>query len=75
MKIADENNQQTTAAPLNSERTEMSQTCTIIITDPPTGLEIGIDCMHYETGPKFRGFQQVPEGLHFIYHSTGMGAR
>lgn len=26
-------------------------------------------------GPNFRGFQQVPEGLHFLYHSTGMGNR
>ncbi len=72
--VEDENNQQT-ASPVNPADVTKANSCTIIITDPPTGVELGIDCMHYETGPNFRGFCQVPEGLHFIYHSTGMGSR
>lgn len=47
----------------------------LYITDPPPTLDFGIDCMHYETGAKFRGVSMVPQGLHFVYHSTGMGSR
>ena len=47
----------------------------IFIVDPPAGLDFGIDCMNYETGPDFRGLSLVPPGLHFVYHSTGMGSR
>jgi A1 cistron-splicing factor AAR2 len=47
----------------------------LYITDPPPTLDFGIDCMHYETGAKFRGVSMVPKGLHFVYHSTGMGSR
>lgn len=47
----------------------------LYITDPPPTLDFGIDCMHYETGNKFRGVSMVPKGLHFVYHSTGMGSR
>ena len=75
MNIIDENNQQTTSPIGNSHDVTKANSCTIVITDPPSGLDLGIDCMHYETGPNFKGFCQVPEGLHFIYHSTGMGAR
>jgi AAR2 protein len=74
MNIVDENDQQS-PYPTNPNQISKSQTCTIVITDPPPGVDLGIDCMNYETGKDFRGFQQVPEGLHFIYHSTGMGAR
>jgi len=47
----------------------------LYITDPPPTLDFGIDCMHYETGSKFRGVSMVPKGIHFVYHSTGMGSR
>ena len=29
---------------------DKEQSACIVITDPPSGLEIGIDCMTYETG-------------------------
>ena len=47
----------------------------LIIPDVPLGLDFGINCMSFETGPKFRGMSMIPQGLHFIYHSTGMAAR
>jgi A1 cistron-splicing factor AAR2 len=47
----------------------------LIIPDVPIGLDFGINCMSFETGPKFRGMSMIPQGLHFIYHSTGMAAR
>ena len=47
----------------------------LIIPDVPLGLDFGIDCMSFETGPKFRGMSMIPQGLHFVYHSTGMAAR
>ena len=47
----------------------------LIIPDVPLGLDFGIDCMSFETGPKFRGISMIPQGLHFVYHSTGMAAR
>ena len=46
----------------------------LIITDPPPSFDFGIDCMHYETGPDFRGVCMIPPGLHFIYYSTGSTA-
>lgn len=47
----------------------------LIVLDVPSGLELGIDCITYDTGPKFKGLSLVPSGFHFIYHGTGMGAR
>jgi A1 cistron-splicing factor AAR2 len=47
----------------------------LIIPDVPLGLDFGINCMNFETGPKFKGLSTIPDGLHFIYHSTGMAAR
>lgn len=51
--------------------------CVLVIPDVPQsgGLDFGIDSMSYETGHKFKGISMIPPGLHFIYHSTGMGAR
>lgn len=46
-----------------------------ILTDPPESLDFGIDTMSYETGPNFRGISLIPSGIHFIYHSLGMGMR
>ena len=46
-----------------------------VVTDAPSGLEFGIDCITYETGPKFSGLSAIPAGFHFIYYSTGMGSR
>ena len=46
-----------------------------VVTDAPCGLEFGIDCITYETGPKFSGLSAIPAGFHFIYYSTGMGSR
>ncbi len=54
----------------------MSSTGAIfVVVDPPKGLDFGIDAMSYTTGPEFRGLSSIPAGLHFVYHSTGMGAR
>ena len=47
----------------------------LIIPDVPLGLDFGINCMSFETGPKFAGMSMIPKGLHFIYHSTGMASR
>mmetsp|Transcript_25938 Transcript_25938/g.24785 ORF Transcript_25938/g.24785 Transcript_25938/m.24785 type:complete len:548 (+) Transcript_25938:396-2039(+) len=47
----------------------------LIIPDVPIGLDFGINCLSFETGPKFRGMSMIPQGLHFVYHSTGMAAR
>ncbi|CAM9524789.1 unnamed protein product, partial [Ectocarpus fasciculatus] len=47
----------------------------MVVTSPPKSIEFGIDCMSYDTGPEFRGVSVIPNGLHFVYHSTGMGAR
>jgi len=47
----------------------------LLVLDVPVGVEFGIDCITYETGPKFKGLSMVPSGLHFVYHGTGMGAR
>ena len=46
-----------------------------VVTDAPSELEFGIDCITYETGPKFSGLSAIPAGFHFIYYSTGMGSR
>lgn len=47
----------------------------LFICDAPSSLDFGIDCMSYETGPKFRGVSLIPPGLHFVYYSTGLGSR
>ena len=47
----------------------------LIIPDVPLGLDFGINCLSFETGPKFAGMSMIPKGLHFIYHSTGMASR
>lgn len=47
----------------------------LVISNVPQGLDFGINCMSFETGPKFKGLSSIPDGLHFIYHSAGMAAR
>ena len=47
----------------------------IVIPDVPLGLDVGVDCLSFETGPKFRGIGLIPSGLHFLYHSMGMSGR
>jgi A1 cistron-splicing factor AAR2 len=47
----------------------------LIIPDAPLGLDLGVDCMNFETGAKFRGMSMIPPGLHFLYHSIGMAGR
>ena len=47
----------------------------LIIPDAPLGLDLGVDCMSFETGAKFRGISMIPPGLHFLYHSIGMSGR
>lgn len=53
----------------------MSQESFFVLTNAPKSIDFGINCMCYETGPRFNGISLIPTGLHFIYHSTGMGAR
>ncbi|KAI9354086.1 AAR2 protein-domain-containing protein [Zopfochytrium polystomum] len=36
----------------------------------PTSVDFGIDCMEWETGPRFKGIKFVPPGLHFIHCSS-----
>ena len=47
----------------------------LVVTDAPRSIEFGIDCITYETGANFGGVSMIPPGLHFFYHSTGMGCR
>lgn len=47
----------------------------LVVTDPPKGLDFGIDVMTYTTGPEFRGISSIPPGIHFVYYGTGIGAR
>ena len=47
----------------------------VVIPDVPLGLDVGVDCLSFETGPKFRGIGLIPSGLHFLYHSMGMSGR
>lgn len=49
----------------------------LIITDLPSqgGIDFGIDFMTYETVPSFQGISLIPQGLHLIYYSSGMGPR
>ena len=49
---------------------DKEQTACIVITDPPSGLEIGIDCMTYETGELKRILlRQRPSILHVCCRS------
>jgi len=56
-------------------RSKEAQGGILVVCDAPAGLDFGIDMTSYETGANFRGVSIIPPGLHFIYHSTGMGAR
>ena len=47
----------------------------VVLDDPPLGLDFGIDAFSWTTGPDFKGLSLIPKGLHFVYHSTGLGAR
>ena len=47
----------------------------VVIPDVPLGLDVGVDCLSFESGPKFRGIGLIPSGLHFLYHSMGMSGR
>lgn len=41
----------------------------LLVENFPPGLEFGLNCMVYETGPMFKGVAMIPEGLHFVYYS------
>ncbi len=43
----------------------------VFIHDCPPGIEIGLDCLVYQTGPNFKGFSAVEKGLHILYYSYG----
>ncbi len=47
----------------------------LVVPDAPTGIDFGIDSISYTTGANFRGLSCLPDGLHFVYYSTGLGAR
>lgn len=49
----------------------MGEKAVVLVGDCPAGLEFGIDCITYETGPKFKGISSVPYGMHFLYYSYG----
>lgn len=34
----------------------------------PPGMEFGIDCTVYESGPRFHGVAMIPNGVHFVYY-------
>ena len=53
----------------------MNEGAYLVINDAPEGLDFGIDVMNYGIGPKFLGVSQIPAGLHFVYHSCGMGSK
>ena len=47
----------------------------VLLPDIPAGLELGADCISYETGPRLKGISLLPVGIHFIYHNVGMGMK
>ena len=47
----------------------------VLLPDIPAGLELGVDCISYETGPRLKGISLLPVGIHFIYHNVGMGMK
>ena len=47
----------------------------VVLDNPPAGLDFGVDTFSWTTGPNFKGLSLIPKGLHFFYHSTGLGAR
>lgn len=47
----------------------------LVLDNPPAGIDFGIDVFSWTTGPNFKGLSLIPKGLHFVYHSTGLGAR
>ena len=47
----------------------------VLLPDISAGLELGIDCISYETGPRLKGISLLPVGIHFIYHNVGMGMK
>jgi A1 cistron-splicing factor AAR2 len=53
----------------------MNDSAVLVVPDAPKGLDFGIDVTSYETGPNFQGLSLIPPGLHFIYHSVGVGCR
>ncbi|KAJ1344855.1 hypothetical protein BSLG_000370 [Batrachochytrium salamandrivorans] len=48
-----------------------ANTTVLLILGLPKGTEFGIDYNVWQTGPHFKGLQQVPCGMHFVYYSTG----
>jgi A1 cistron-splicing factor AAR2 len=52
-----------------------SMSAFVVLGTLPAGIDFGIDAMSYTTGPDFKGLSLIPKGLHFVYHSTGLGAR
>ena len=47
----------------------------LVVPDGPSGIDFGIDSISYTTGANFRGLSCLPSGIHFVYYSTGLGAR
>lgn len=45
----------------------------LIALNAPKGMTFGIDAMSYTVGEKFRGVQDIPQGLHFCHYSIGAG--
>lgn len=41
----------------------------LLVQNFPHGLEFGMNCMVYESGPRFQGVVMIPHGIHFIYYS------
>eukprot|EP00953_Heterococcus_sp_UTEX-ZZ885_P030313 16021-Heterococcus_DN1.PRE.5 len=47
----------------------------LIALDVPAGLQLGIDCKIYQTGPNFKGIKMIPPGLHLLHYGSSEGDR
>lgn len=47
----------------------------LVVLECTKSIEFGIDCISYNTGPKFKGISVIPSGLHFAYFSVGSSPR
>ena len=43
----------------------------LVCLDVPVGTEFGIDYRSFRTAERFKGVKFIPEGLHFVFFSTG----
>ena len=43
----------------------------VVVLGLPEGCAVGLDLLRYAAGPRFRGFAQVPAGVHLLHAGLG----